>query len=94
MRDSGLHNIKKILESVWRKATKLVKEALHGKRQRTLGLLILEKRKLTGDPIALYNFLRKSNVEEGTCLYCLVTSERIQRNSTKLHQGRFRLDIR
>lgn len=63
-------------------------------RLSTFGLSSLEKRKLRGDLIALYNFLRRKNVEGCASLLSLVTDDKTLRNSTKLHQERFRLDIK
>ena len=62
-------------------------------RLRELGLFILEKRRLRGDLIAAFQYLKGAYKQEGSQLF-----ERVDNNSTRgsgfnLKKGRFRLDI-
>uniref|UniRef100_A0A674KBD5 Reverse transcriptase domain-containing protein n=1 Tax=Terrapene triunguis TaxID=2587831 RepID=A0A674KBD5_9SAUR len=85
------------LERVQRRATRMIRgmeNLSYEKRLKELGLFSLTKRRLRGDRIALFKYIRGINTKEGEELFQLSTNVDTRTNGYKLAMGKFRLEIR
>ena len=57
------------------------------RKEGTYSLFILEKRRLKGDMIALFKYLKDSHIEEGQDLFLIIPEFRTRNNGLKLHEG-------
>ncbi|CAM5166439.1 unnamed protein product [Eretmochelys imbricata] len=84
------------LEQVQKRATRMIRgmeNLSYERRLKELGLFSLTKRRLRGDMIVLYKYIRGINTGEGEELFKLSTNVDTRTNRYKLAIGKFRLEI-
>jgi len=86
-----------LLEHIQRRATKMIQGMEHFSyedRLRELGLFGLEKRRVRGDLIVAFQYLKGSCRKEEDRLFSRLCDDRTRGNGFMLKEGQFHLDIR
>ncbi|KFQ51003.1 hypothetical protein N334_03779, partial [Pelecanus crispus] len=93
----GPQHRKDLLEQVQRRATKMIRGMEHlsyEKRLKELGLFSLEKRRLWGDLVVAFQYLKGAYKKDRDKLFSRTCCNRTRGNAFKLKEGRLRLGIR